>query len=992
MGPDRDGRWQQFDARFKVFLELMPWKVREVLLISSPYDAWVMEEDGRLSEAIITEYRGLNLSRPPRLNWVATEAEALELLDRKSFDLIIIMSRTVGLRACAMAANLRREVPDRPVVIFCHGAAAEVESAEGVALPAGVTNFVWRGNTELLLAVIKSIEDRRNADHDTRLAGVRVIVTIEDNPEYRSALLPILYRELVLQAQAVMDEGLNQEHRLLAMRARPKILTADSHESAEALLERFEANILGVISDVRFPRQRRLDPEAGIRLLTAIKRRRFDIPLLLVSAEPENRAKAAAIPAVFIDKNSPELLGEVRAFLTNHLGFGDFVFRSPEGEEVARASNLRELEQRIAEISDACFAHHCRNNDFSRWLFARSEIELAATVRPVRDDDFSSLAGHRDYLVGAIHQRRMARQKGVVGNFDRRAFDLDAEFLKIGTGSLGGKARGLAFLSAWLTRRPLLREKYPEVDFFIPKTLVLTTTAFETLVTENRLEKWAREDHSDEAVAERFVAAAMPAELIEQFRAYLAQVRCPLAVRSSSLLEDAQFRAYAGLYQTYMLANDDPDLDCRVRQLVEAVKLVYASTYFRGPKAFARRVGHRGDGEKMAVIIQHLVGCRHGNCFYPDLSGVAQSYNYYPFGPMKPEEGIATIALGLGKAVMAGGRALRFSPSYPELLPQNATVTDILNHSQREFYALRVGEPVCRLGVDDDATLVKRDLAEARDEPPVRLLAGTYVSEEQRIRDSATASGFPVLTFASVLKYRVFPLADILSDLLVIGREAMGCPVEMEFSVNLSGTGGERPQFALLQIRPMSAREELLAVTITAEDRERALVLSEKALGNTAARDIADILYVRPDTFDPARTPEIAAEISRCNGRLTEAARKYLLIGPGRWGSFDRWLGIPTKWHDISGVGAIVETSHPKLHADVSQGSHFFQNITGLGISYLMVTETDRGRIDWARLTALEAAEELQFITHVRLPQPLTLKVDGRTSTGVVCLPNAAIQ
>lgn len=985
MYPSKNKRLEIFDTRFKVFHELMPWKVRDVLLISSPYDAWVMEEDCRLSEAIINEYRGLNLSRPPRLNWVSSPEKALAELDRRTFDLVIIMSRTVDRDACSVAARIREKRSDQPVVILCHGTELEFDCAARELFGDAADTYVWRGNTELLLAVIKNTEDRRNVDHDTHLAGVRVIIYIEDNPEYKSALLPILYRELVMQTQSVMGEGLNEEHRLLAMRARPKILVAESYESALALFEQFDANILGVISDVRFPRNHREDPEAGINLLQHIKRQRFDIPLLLTSAEPHNQAKAAAIPAFFIDKNSPDLLKEVRSFFLQHLGFGDFVFRSPEGGEIGRAANLRELERKIGEISDQVFMHHCKQNDFSRWLFARAEIELAAKVRPVRDDDFSSPAGHREYLVGVIHERRMARQKGIVGSFDARAFDTDSEFLKIGTGSLGGKARGLAFLSSLMSRRPSLQEKYPEIDFFIPKTLVIATDAFEAFVAENRLESCSKEDLPNEEIADRFAAAKVPGELVAQLETYLSHIHYPLAVRSSSLLEDAQFRAYAGLYQTYMLANDDPDLGCRVEQLLDAVKMVYASTYFQGPKAFGRRVGHRTEGEKMAVIVQQLVGHSYGECFYPDLSGVAQSYNYYPFARMKPEEGIATIALGLGKAVMEGGKALRFSPRYPELLPQYATVNDILNNAQRQFYALRINEPVCRLRVDDEVTLLKRDIMDARDEDPVRMLTGTYVPEEQRIRDSTHIPGPLVLTFASILKYRVLPLAEILCDLLAIGREAMGCPVEMEFSVNLA-RAGRKPEFALLQIRPMSAREEMMAVTITAEDRAEALILSEQALGNTVSSEIADIVYVKPDTFDSAHTPEIAAEIGQINGRLCSRNRKYLLIGPGRWGSCDRWLGIPTKWHDISGVGAIVETSHRKLNADVSQGSHFFQNITGLGVSYLMMTGDSTGRIDWARLIALDPTEETEFVAHVELPQPLTLKVDGRNSVAVVTM------
>jgi hypothetical protein len=560
-------------------------------------------------------------------------------------------------------------------------------------------------------------------------------------------------------------------------------------------------------------------------------------------------------------------------------------------------------------------------------LFTRTEIELASRVRPVRDDDFASVESHRQYLTSIIHTRRMRRQKGVVVNFEAKEFDLDTEFFKIGTGSLGGKGRGLAFMSSFLQQNIQFHNKFNQVNIFIPQTLVITTQGFDEYIEQNDLKELSKIDMPDEQVAKRFLQGQFPSQIEEDLRIYLSHIRYPLAVRSSSLLEDAQFHAYAGLYKTYMLPNDHPDLEHRLNQLTNAIKLVYASTYYEGPKNFSRRVGDRTEEEKMAVIIQQVVGERYGNHLYPSISGVAQSYNYYPYSKMKPEEGIATIALGLGKTVMGGEKALRFSPKYPELLPQRASVDDVLENSQRFFYSLKLGGPCPELGVNEGITLDKREISDVADDLPIKLLTSTYIPEEHRIRDTSQLPGYRVLTFSQVLKYKLFPLADLLLEIFTLGQEGMGCPIEMEFSVNLQIPKDGKPEFAILQIRPMTAREELMKVNIGEEEIQRAICYSSQVLGNGIKENMADIVYVKPDDFDPGLTAQIAHEIGHMNAALSQKGRKYLLIGPGRWGSADRWLGIPVSWSDIHGVGAMVETAHPLLKAEPSQGTHFFHNI-----------------------------------------------------------------
>lgn len=976
---------EDYDPRIKVFHELMQNKVYDVLLVSTPYDAYIMEEDGRLAERIINEYRGLNLSRPPRLTWVSTAEEALAALDTRKFELVITMARLADMDPFRLGQEVKKRKPDLPVILLSHEALPP-ECVLGPIRSRGIDNiFSWTGNTDLVLALVKSAEDRLNVQHDTQTAGVRVILVIEDSPEYRSALLPLLYKVVVQQTQAVLEEGLNEEHRLLTMRARPKIMVADDYEEATALYEQYQPYLLGVISDTRFPKNCELNENAGVEFLAKIRSEVPDLPLLLWSSEPANRARAASIPASFIDKNSPSLLSEIRSFFLDYLGFGDFVFRMPDGSEIARVSNVRAMEKILANVPDESIHFHANRNDFSRWLFARSEILLAAKMRPITYDDLGDAQTARDFLIASLRTRRRLRQQGVVVDFDAREFDPETDFLKIGKGSLGGKARGLAFAATLLRRNPDLHSSFSDLDIMIPKTLVLTTDVFDTFIERNELRHLAGNALTDDEIAERFLNSAFPDSVAADLRAYLSQVEYPLAVRSSASLEDAQYRAYAGLYRTYMIPNCHSDIDVRLMDLIKAVKLVYASTYYQGPKSFAKRAGLRTEDEKMAVIIQQMVGDRYGDNFYPAIAGVAQSQNYYPFGQMKPEEGIATIALGLGKTVVEGGRALRFSPKYPQLLPQFSAIEDILRNSQQFFYSLKMGTEQCvELGTSDTSTLATREVSEATSEYPVQVLTSAYYPAEQRLVDGDTTGGHRILTFAEILKHKFFPLSDILYRLLSLAQEGMGCPVELEFSVNLRRNRKSRAEFAFLQLRPMTARAEQAEVTISDEEQGRAFCVSHSALGNADKRDISDILFVKPDLFDPVHTMIIAREIGKLNAGHFNGERPYLLIGPGRWGSVDRWLGIPVKWADIHWVGAIVETTTPEMRAEPSQGSHFFHNVTTMGINYFTVTNHAADRLDWDWLRSLPMANETKFVAHVRLDQPVIIKVDGRKSLGVI--------
>ena len=963
------------DSEFRKFHDLMARKVQNILLVSTAYDAWVMEEDCKLSERIVSEYQGLNLSRPPRLTWASSAEEALAFLAQRQFELIILMPQLAEREALTLGQRIKELSLGIPVYLLTH---REV-FLPGEAPPEGIDRqFVWTGNADLLVALVKNAEDAMNVDFDTESVGIRVIIVVEDSPRYQSCLLPILYRELVVQTQDVIREGLNQEHRLLTMRCRPKILLAGSHEEAVDLFRKFEPYVLGVISDVRFPREGRLDPSAGVDLLKSIKAQRFDIPLLLMSNEPANAERASHIPASFVDKNSPTLLADVRSFVLERLGFGDFVFRSPEGGEIARAASLFALEECLTTVPAQTLVHHSRHNDFSRWFFARTEFELADRLRPMSEKDFASPELLRLGVTQMIRARREQRQKGIVANFNPKDFDPSTDFFKIGKGSMGGKARGLAFLFSILNRIPGLAEKYPGVDFSMPRTLGISTEGFDSFVKLNAFEFLASADMADDEVRAVIEKGRFPRWLKHQLRAYLAKVRHPLAVRSSSLLEDAQYQAYAGLYSTIMVPNNHPDPDVRLAELVLAIKQVWASTFYQAPKAFSRRVSQRTDEEKMGVLVQQVIGEDYGGFFYPAISGVAQSYNYYPFGRMKPEDGVATIAFGFGKIVVDGGQTLRFSPCHPNILPQCPTVELALRTAQTEFYSLPLERwPWPRA----DFTLSRRNIVEAEGVGPLSLVASTFLPEEGRIRDTASIPDRPrVLLFAQVLKHKVLPLAEILKDVMGIAQSAMGCPVEIEFACNLYPGTELKPVFSLLQLRPMSARADLNRVTITDEDRAEAFCLSTHALGNAEKTDVRDIVFVRPDAFEVDKTVQIAAEIGRINASLVAENRKYLLVGPGRWGTADRWLGIPVAWSDISGVSAIVETASPQLRVEPSQGSHFFHNITTLGINYIMMSGKEGERFDWQWLEGREVLARDQHVAHVRLAAPMVIKVDGRSS------------
>jgi len=975
----------EFYSHLKAFHELMAIKVREILFVASPYDAFIMEEDGSPASRIINEYSGLNLSMPPRITRTSSAQEALALLTKKKFDMVLTMPHIDDMDAFSLGLEIKKFNPNLPVILLAHSPKAIYPFPENKDRKGIDKIFIWSGNSDLLLALVKNVEDRLNVERDTRKAMVRILVLVEDSPVYYSSFLPLIYKEVVKQTQAVLEVGINEEHRLLTMRARPKILLAENYEDAMELCLKFRSFLFGIISDTRIPKDGKMVDDAGFVLLSQMKKEIPDLPLLLMSSKSSNKAKADQIPAVFLDKNSPNLLEEVRDFFLTYLGFGDFVFRMPDGTEIDRASDLRALEVKVAQIPEESLWYHAERNHFSNWIMSRSEIALASKFREVQASDFVSADVMRNYIITNIHSSRKWRQKGMVAQFKSHNFDADImDFVKIGQGSLGGKARSLAFMSALLQQNPKIYEKYSEVNIEIPKTLVISTDGFESFITRNSLKNFATQSWTDEEIAAGFLQTDMPEWLVKELKAYLTQVKYPLSVRSSSLLEDAQFQPYAGIYETYMIPNNHSELSKRLEHLITAIKLVYASTYYEDAKAFARSISNQPQEEAMGVIIQQLTGNEYGDYFYPAISGVAQSHNFYPISKMKPEEGTAHIALGLGKTVVEGGRTVRFSPKYPSMMPQFSMVDDILANAQRFFYALKVRDYPDELKFEKHSNLEKREVDDAEAEYPVKILASTYVPEEHRIRDTGYMPGPKILTFAQILKYDMFPLPDLLSDMLELGRKGMGCPVEIEFSVNLSADKKKKSDFFFLQMRPMVAGVERFEVQISRQEIEKAFCRSKQALGNGKNEEMADIVYVKPDSFQLQATMQMAEEINKLNAGLLKAKRPYLLVGPGRWGSADRWLGIPVQWRNISGVGAMIELRNEKLKADPSQGSHFFQNITSLGIHYITVTEGSSDYFDWEWLGSQPVIQETTYLRHVRLDKPFTLKIDGKKSQCVM--------
>lgn len=962
--------------------ELMPFLVKDILVVASAYDSFILEEEGQFSDRLLQQYLELDLAVTPQLEHVTGARAAFGQLRRRHYDLVVTTPHIADSTPERLGAEIAARYPDLPVVLLTYDRADAHSQGTGPP-PAGIDRvFVWTGDPKLLLALVKSVEDRKNADHDTRRGLVRVIILVEDSPTFTSSYLPIIYSELLEQVRSLLADRVNERERHYRMRARPKILLARTFEEGQALFRRYQRSLLGIICDVRFPRRGKLDDKAGLDFIRAVRKKLPDLPVLLQSKEPAHAELARELAVEFADKNSPELLGEVREFMRDHLGFGAFVFRTPEGEEVARAAGIRKLVEVLPAVPDASLRYHAARNHFSNWLMARSEFALALEVAPRRVTDFASTAELRAYVIEVFSEFVEQRQRGLVTDFGRQTGSLPRSFTRIGSGSMGGKARGIAFVAHLLAGHPI-HQRYPEVRIGVPRTTVVGTDLFERYCERGDLRERAAEAADDAEVARLFLAVPLDDELMSDLAALLAEARYPLAVRSSSLLEDSEFHPLAGLYKTILLPNSSPSDATRLEQLSRAIRLVYASTFYRGPRTYMEATSQRLEEERMAVIVERLVGRAHGDRFYPDFAGVAQSHNFYALGALTPEDGITTVALGLGETVVSGGKALRFSPRHPGVLPQMTTPKDALRSSQRHFFALDLGDSERIIERDESATLVRLGLDAAEADGTLAAVGATYSADNDRIYDSIFRRGARLVTFAGVLKHGVFPLAPLLDELLAAGEEGMGTAVEMEFAVVLGGDG--RPaEMAVVQLRPLMAQEGEGEVDLAAHPGRPRLVAGP-ALGNGVVRDLADVVYLHPDRVDFARSRELAQELGRFNARLAREHRGYVLMGPGRWGTADPWLGLPVSWAEVSGARVIVELEPEGSAIEASQGSHFFHNITSLRVGYFCIRMGDAAqRVDLDWLESLPAVEEIGPIRHVVLPAPAEARIDGRTGRGVV--------
>ncbi|OFV85321.1 MAG: histidine kinase, partial [Acidobacteria bacterium RBG_16_64_8] len=831
------------------------------------------------------------------------------------------------------------------------------------------------------LAITKYMEDKLNVAYDTGVAGVQVILLIEDNIGYYSSFLPMIYTEVIRHSQSLIGEGVNTAHKILRMRARPKILLSTSWEEAWAYFSAYQEDVLGVISDTEFPKEGSLSPEAGADFARKVKQAWPDIPVLLQSSRPENKTLARELGAEFLLKGSPTLLSDLRRFIVDNFAFGDFVFRLPDGTPVGRAKDMAGLLAMLRTVPTESIAYHAERNHFSRWLKARTEFHLAHHLRPRTAADFTSKAEWRRYLIDKIDTYRREQTRESVSDFDPAIFDTRDSFARIGEGSLGGKGRALAFVRH-LLRDFEVAEEFPDTRVAVPPSLVLATGVFDQFFEDNDLRALAMEETDDLVIRERFVAGVLPLQVEQALAAYLELVDHPLAVRSSSLLEDAQYQPLAGVYHTYMLPNNHPDHAVRLGQLTTAVKRVFASTFSTYAKNYFKVIPYRLEEEKMAVLIQKMIGTRHGNRFYPHFAGVARSYNFYPSPPLASEDGVVAVALGLGRTVVEGGQSFMFCPKYPKHLVQFSTVKDMIANSQREFVALQLDEG------DGEVMERRYPLAVAEADGTLAPVASTYSAENDAVYDGTSRPGVRLVSFAPILKQRTFPLAPLLTRLMELGRWGMNTEVEIEFAVDLSTPEREPPEFAFLQMRPFAMSRESEELEVGEVPRKRVLCRSNSVLGNGKLSDIRDVVAVDYPRFERAKSRETAAEVSRFNAKLLAEETPYILIGLGRWGSADPWLGIPVTWEHVSGARVIVESGLKDMRSTPSQGSHFFQNLTSFRIGYFTVNpETGDDFLDWEWLSSQPAADDGAYVRHLRFAEPLVVKIDGRRQRGVIFKP-----
>lgn len=965
------------------FVSLMTKRIFNVLLVANPYDAFMLEDDGRIDEKIFIEYMNLSLRYPPRFTQVSTEEDAWKQLGNTMFDLVICMPGSDNSDTFDIARQIKEKYPHIPLVVltpFSHGIKERMEH-EDLSIFEYV--FCWLGNTDLLVSIIKLIEDKMNLEHDIKEVGVQMILLVEDSIRFYSSVLPNLYKFVLRQSQEFATEALNEHQRTLRMRGRPKIVLARSYEEAMDLYNKYQNNTLGIISDARYPREGKIDPHAGIRFLTEVRSRDPFIPLILQSAEVSNKEFALSCGAQFIDKNSKKMNIDLREAVSENFGFGDFIFRNPNTmEEVVRVHNLKELQNAIFSIPAESFLYHISRNHISRWLYSRAIFPVAEFLKQITWESLQDIDAHRQIIFEAIVKYRKMKNQGVVAVFQRDRFDRYSNFARIGDGSLGGKGRGLAFIDNMVKRHAEF-EEFENASVVIPKTVVLCTDIFDEFMDMNQLYQVALSDADDETILRAFLRAKLPDRLVEDFFAFFDVVKSPIAIRSSSLLEDSHYQPFAGIYSTYMIPYLTDKYEM-LRMLSDAIKGVYASVYYKDSKAYMQATSNVIDQEKMAVILQEVVGTQYGDRFYPSISGVARSINYYPINDELAEEGTVSLALGLGKYIVDGGLTLRVCPYHPDKVLQTSEMEMALRETQTRFYALDLKNMGQNFSLDDGFNLLKLPVKEAENDGSLNYIASTYDPYDMVIRDGIYPGGRKVITFANILQHDVFPLARILQLVQKYGQGEMRRPVEIEFAVNLNAAE-KKGVFYLLQIRPMVDMKADLNEDLDAIPEEQLLLKSVNSLGQGIMDDIQDVIYVKTEGYSASNNQLIAYDIEKLNKRFLDEGKHYILIGPGRWGSSDTWLGIPVKWPNISAARVIVEAGLTNYRVDPSQGTHFFQNLTSFGIGYFTINAyMNDGLYNQELLNSMPAVEETKYLRWVHFDKPLAVKMNGKKKIGVV--------
>ena len=979
-------QWNKFILRDVSFVNLMTHRIFNVLIVANPYDAFMLEDDGRVDEKVFNEYTELGLRYPPTFTQVSTTEEAAAFLRTTSVDLVICMPGNADNDAFEVARDIKHHFPDIPCVVltpFSHGITRRIENEDMSVFD---YIFCWLGNTNLILSIIKLIEDRMNLDHDIQEAGVQMILLVEDSIRFYSSVLPNLYNYILAQSQRFATEALNPHSATLRMRGRPKVVLAHNYEEAMELYNKYADNTIGVISDCRFPMNGEKDAEAGFKLLEEIRRHDEYVPLIMQSSESENRQRAESQGIAFIDKNSKKMNIDLRNLLADHMGFGDFVFRNPQTkEEIMRIRNLKELQDNIFTIPNDSMLYHISRNHMSRWLCARAIFPVSEFLKTVTWHKLQDVDMHRQIIFDAIVQYRRMKNIGVVAVFDRGKFDAYSHFARIGDGSLGGKGRGLAFLDNIIKTHPELNQ-FDNVKVSIPKTVVLCTDVFDEFMDSNNLYQIALSDAPDETILQNFLRAQLPDKFIADFFTFFEATRRPIAIRSSSLLEDSHYQPFAGIYSTYMI----PYLDDKyqmLQMLAAAIKSVYASVYYKDSKAYMTATSNVIDQEKMAVILQEVVGQQHGSNYYPTISGVLRSLNYYPINDETAEEGIASLALGLGKYIVDGGQTLRVCPYHPTQVLQMSEMEIALKETQTQFYALDMDHVTGDFKVDDAFNIKKLKVKEADKDGSLRYIASTFDPYDQVIRDGYYEGGRKIISLTGVLQHGIIPLPELLQMSMKYGSEAMRRPVEIELACNVNDD--RTAEYYLLQIRPIVDSKQVLEEDLQSIPDSECLLRSNHSLGHGISEDVVDVVYVKTDDdFTAMNNPKIADEIEQINRRFLDRGENYILIGPGRWGSSDYWLGIPVKWPHISAARIIVEQGLQNYRVDPSQGTHFFQNLTSFGVGYFTINDFNGdGVLQKPLLDSMEAIEETDFVRHVRFSKPLKIMMDGMKQEAVVLLP-----